>query len=267
MIGIVGYMSGGKSYTACELMLNKMYQGHTVVSNIKLNCRAVTDYLGLPCLVWKKLYYRLSLDKEDLDEYHGILSDDYENYPAGSPRGTSTYEQDKVYIFLDEVSSIFDSMMSAADGGVKAVASWARHTEKRGQMLYLIMQFPSELHKRLRVHITQYIQCINTSSVKIPLLGCGLPWFAKGMCIRIDYMPDLETQIGSAVWTKYNPKVFNCYQTSQIVVGHTQSAYNLDRPNLKEKLEMEMYIRLFSVTSFLFLGVQAWLIIKSFKRL
>lgn len=259
MIGIIGYMSGGKSYTAVELMLSKMYHGHTVVSNIKLNCRAVTDYLGLPCLVWKKLYYRISLDKDDLDEYHGILSDDYESYPAGAPRGTPNYERDKVYIFLDEISSIFDSMISAADGGVKAVAAWARHTEKRGQMLYLIMQFPSELHKRLRTHITQYIQCINTSSVKIPLLGCGLPWFLHGFIIRLDYMPDLETQIGSATWGRYKPKVFKCYNTSQIVVGHTQTAYNLARPDLSDKLKVEFCQRLIVVALFLFLGVQIWL--------
>lgn len=259
MIGIIGYMSGGKSYTAVEMMLSKMYHGHTCVSNIRLNCRPVTDYLGLPCVIWKRLYYRLSLDKEDLAPYHGIMSDDYENYPAGSPRGSSTYERDKVFIFLDEISSIFDSMISAADGGVKSVAAWARHTEKRGQILYLIMQFPSELHKRLRVHITQYVQCINTSSVRIPLLGTGLPWFLHGYIIRLDYMPDLETQIGAATWGRYKPKVFKCYNTSQIVVGHQQSSFNLSRPDLSDKLKIEFYQRLLVLAIFLVLGVQVWL--------
>lgn len=256
MIGIIGYMSGGKTYTAVEMMLSKLYNGHTVVTNIKLNCRETTSYLQMPCLVWKRLYYRLVLDRSELvpGDDHIILSDRYDLYPCGSPRGSPTYNQDLVYIFLDEVSSLFDSMLSSADGGVQAVAAWARHTEKRGQMMYLIMQFPSELHKRLRSHITQYIQCINTSSVKIPLLGTGLPWFLQGLIIRIDLMPDLETQIGGATWGHYKPAVFRCYNTAQIVVGHTRATYNLQRPDRTDQLRIDFCIRVIVVLT-LFEGV------------
>lgn len=260
MIGIIGYMSGGKTYTAVEMMLSQLYHGHTCVSNIKLNCRETTSYLQMPCLVWKRLYYQIVMDEDAELGYHQLRQDDYQSYPAGSPRGSPSYEKDKVFIFLDEISSIFDSMISAADGGVKAVAAWARHTEKRGQMLYLVMQFPSELHKRLRVHITQYIQCINTKNVKIPLIGTGLPWFMQGLLIRIDLMPDLETQIGGAVWGRYKPQVFKCYNTSQIVVGHTQTAYNLERPDLSEKLKVDFCHRCLILLCFVLLGVQICLL-------
>lgn len=216
MVGIIGYMSGGKTYTAVELMLRFLRRDHRVVTNVRLNCRAVTSYLDRPCVIWKQYYYYLS---DTPTNWHDLRIDAYDTWPEGSPRGSAEYEQNKVYVFLDEVSSLFDSMASASEGGIKSVATWARHTEKRGQMLYLIMQFPSELHKRLRSHITAYLECTNTSSVKIPLLGVGLPFFLRNMIIRRELMPDLDTAVGSAVWSRLDASVYRCYNTGQIVVG------------------------------------------------
>lgn len=216
MIGVTGYMSGGKSYFAVEHMLGQMFRGHRVVTNIKLCCQAVTEYLEIPCIVWKQLYYFLS---DSPAGYHQLLISDYSSYPSGSPRGSPTYERDIVFVYLDEVSSIFDSMVHASDGGIQAVATWARHTEKRGIRIFLIMQFASELHKRLRVHITEYIACTNSSTVKLPLVGFGLPRFLQGMTIRSRYLPDGETQIGRAQWFQMRPIIYRCYKTAQIVVG------------------------------------------------
>lgn len=216
MVGVIGFMSGGKSYFAVEQMLGKMASNHVVCSNIILNCRAVSSYLGVPCVCWKPLYYKL-VDRPSL--YHEICVDHYEEYPQGSPRGSATYDRDMVFIFLDEASSLFDSMTAASDGGIRAVAAWARHTRKRGQEIFLLMQFASELHKRLRVHIVEYISCINSDTIKIPLLGTGLPSLLRGLSIRQRWLPDLKTPVGDSKWQRYNPKIYKCYNTSQIVVG------------------------------------------------
>lgn len=216
MIGITGFMSGGKSYYAVEHMLGMMIQHHRVASNIILQCQAVTSYTGIPCVFWKQLYYSL-VDKPN--GYHQIAVDDYDHYPHGSPRGSADYERRICYIYLDEASSIFDSITHSADNKIQTVAAWCRHTEKRGQRLFLIMQFASELHKRVRVHITEFVSCTNSSSLKVPFLGIGLPRIFRNMTIRSRYCADGETQIGRAKWYALNPAIYNCYKTSQIVVG------------------------------------------------
>lgn len=220
MIGITGYMSGGKSYTSVRFMLAYLKQGQIVVTNIRLNIPAVTKYLDIPCVLWMQQYYLLTDTLSD--QYHHIFQGDYNSYPVGSPRGSQNPL--KVYIFLDEVSSIFDSMIHTSDAGIQAVATWARHSEKRGQLLYLIMQFSSELHKRLRIHITEYIHCTNTSNLTIPLVGCHLPKFLHNLIILQHVLADGETVIGHSEWFSLNPSIYKCYNTSQIVVGHHTSA-------------------------------------------
>lgn len=221
MVGIVGFMSGGKSYYAVEKILDLMSMNHTIVSNITLNCRAVTSYLQVPCVQWKQLYYFLSDDDKQLREggYHLLDLRNYDDYPCGSPRGSATYDRDMVYVFLDEASSVFDSMVNAHDSNIVKVAAWARHTRKRGIEVVLLMQFPSELNKRLRVHIVEYVHCNNSNNIRIPVVGTGLPGMLRNMSIRQRYASDLVTPIGDASWVRFRPEVYRCYNTSQIVVG------------------------------------------------
>lgn len=218
MIGVVGHMSGGKSYYAVESMLKLMLSGHAVASNIKLNCQAVTSYLKIPCTDWKRLYYYLTDDEKDT-LYHHVNVFSYGDYPKGSPRGSDDYDKRMVYIFLDEASSIFDSMSHSSEGHIKQVAVWARHTKKMGIELVLLMQFASELHKRLRNHVQEYISCTNTNNIRVPLLGFHLPWFLRNMSIRQRYLQDMETPIGAREWTVLRPEIYKCYNTAQIVVG------------------------------------------------
>lgn len=220
MIGITGNMSGGKTYTAVEIMLQRLRSSHRIITNVKLNCQGVTSYLCVPCVYWKRYYYYLENDDEITGGFNCLPLKNYNDYPTGSPRGSADYNERKVFIFYDEISSVFDSMTSSSDGGVQAVATWARHSEKRGQMIYLIMQFASELHKRLRVHITEYIHCTNSSSVLIPFIGCHLPKFLQGKIVRTHYMADAETRAGDNSWSVLNPDVYKCYNTGQIVIGH-----------------------------------------------
>lgn len=219
MIGIVGNMSGGKTYSAVHDMLQRLRSGHVVVTNIELNVDGVSDYLGVDFSLWGRQYYRLVDDEESNPSLHLLSSSDYDSWPCGSPRGSATYDRDMVYIYLDEVSSIFDAMTSGASESIKRVAAWARHTEKRGQMLFLIMQFENELHKRLRVHITEYIFCRNMTQVKMPIFRFKLPKAFFNFIAQIHLLPDGETTLGTPNFLPLDPRVFACYRTAQIVVG------------------------------------------------
>lgn len=266
MIGIVGFMSGGKSYYAVEKILDLLLQNHTVVTNISLNCQAVTSYLQVPCVLWKRLYYYLSDDPDYLNagHYHVIDLRDYEHYPCGSPRGSATYDADMVYVFLDEASSVFDSMVHASDSGIVKVATWARHTRKRGIEVVLLMQFPSELNKRLRVHIVEYVHCNNSNNIKLPVVGLGLPAVLRNMSIRQRYASDLVTPIGDASWVRFRPSVYRCYNTAQIVVGSSMalmphSTIDFSSRNFKLALtRLYLLLAISFVFSLVFMGV-LWL--------
>lgn len=266
MVGIIGHMSGGKSYYAVEKMLDLLGRNHTIVTNITLNCQAVTSYLCVPCVLWKRLYYFLSDDERELalNKYHVLDLRQYDSYPCGSPRGSANYDQELVYVFLDEASSVFDSMITAASSDIVKVATWARHTRKRGIEVVLLMQFPSELNKRLRVHIVEYVHCNNSNNIRIPVIGMGLPAAIRNMSIRQRYASDLVTPIGDASWVRFRPEIYRCYNTAQIVVGHNISLvphYKIDY-SAREEAAASFRLRVLSlfllVCSFV-LGVFLWL--------
>lgn len=225
MFGFVGHMSGGKTYSAVADMLQRLLDGHIVVSNIRLNCKGVTSYLDIPCCAWKQNFYYLT---ETPVGYHEISLLDYENYPMGVPRGEPGYQDNLVYIYFDEASSVFDSITHSSNSKIQEVATWARHTEKRGQILFLIMQFSTELHKRLRNHITEYVSCVNTSGLRIPFLQCHLPFFLRGYIIQTRFAGDEETQLGGSSWVHIEPAIYDCYYTGQIVIGN-QIGRRVDR--------------------------------------
>lgn len=217
MVGIIGRMSGGKTYFAVELMLGALATGHCVVTNVILNCQAVSSFLGVPCVQWKRLYFRLV--ESNPKGFNVLLQSDYDSFPTGSPRGTPSYDARLVYIVLDEVSSIFDSMIHSSDSNIQKVATWARHSHKRGQELVLIMQFANELHKRLRVHINEYVNCSNSGTWRLPLVGWRLPGPLRHFSVRSRYADDCETRIGNNSWVLFDPRIYRCYNTAQIVVG------------------------------------------------
>lgn len=258
MIGIVGNMSGGKSYSAVLDILNRVREGHVIVTNIELNLEACGDYLGIDPVQLRPFVWRIvDDDVEDLGDYQ-VRASDYDSWPCGSPRGSPTYERDLVYIYLDEVSSIFDAMTSGAAESIKSVAAWARHTEKRGQILYLIMQFENELHKRLRVHITEYIYCKNMSRVTIPVLRCHLPRALFNFIAQIHLMPDGETSLGSPGIVPLDKRVFACYKTAQIVVG-SQSSFRPPEADISLDFQEAAETRnLFLFVFFVCLAVSIW---------
>lgn len=261
MIGVIGHMSGGKTYFAVEQILKFLFEGHPVVTNIRLNCQGVTDYLGIPCIQWKRLYFRLV---DAPEKYHELLSDDYESFPTGSPRGSPDYNQRLVFIVLDEVSSIFDSMIHASDSSIQKVATWARHSRKRGQELILIMQFANELHNRLRKHINEYISCNNSNNLRIPIIGTGLPFFLRGISVRQRFLPDLETPVGSSQWVPFKASVFRCYDTAQIVVGSQDSIKPLIVPLDRSLHNFRVQLRLFLFFVLLYLLCVCGFVVYSF---
>lgn len=221
MVGIIGHMSGGKSYTSVSYMLRNLQEGHIVVSNIRLKCQGVSSFLNVPCLLWKRNYYYLRERATPAEKlgYHELDLTDLDSWPCGSPRGSATYKQDLVYIYIDEASSVWDSLTSVQDKSIQKVATWARHSEKRGQILYLIAQFSSELHKRLRNHIREYVLCKNSAHVRLPIIRSRLPPFLRHFIITTVVSADEAEILESSKWTPINNKIYDCYDTGQIVVG------------------------------------------------
>lgn len=263
MIGVTGYMSGGKTYTSVRLMLDNLLTRHRVCTNVLLNCRGVSAFLETPCVLWKPLYYFICEDGDYPEfQYNRLGISDYYGWPEGKPRGDPEYDRYKVFIYLDEVSSLFDSMISASDEGVKAVATWARHTEKRGQMMYLIMQFATELHKRLRSHVTEYLHCTNTSSLRLPLVGWRFPPFLRQLIVVRHVMPDMETQMGDNMWFRLHKEVYACYNTAQIVVGHKSSDLFTPPPAVVNPDSfLQFWMRLEVVSLWLGLMTALWLVV------
>lgn len=249
MIGVVGFMSSGKTYFAVEQMLFLLASNHTVVSNVRLKCQAVTKYLRVPCVMWKRLLYTLVDSDEVQLAYHAVRIDDYWAYPQGSPRGSSDYDANMVYVFLDEASSVFDSMVQARDSNIVKVATWARQTRKRGIEVVLLMQFASELNKRLRTHIVEYIYCNNSNNIKLPVVGMGLPAFLRNMSVRQRYSSDGVTPIGDSVWRRFRSEIYDCYTTSAIVVGSEQVSPHTEKIDYSTR-DSEIYQR--KVLIFLF---------------
>lgn len=246
MIAYCGYMSGGKTYSAVRKMLECLYNSEIVVSNVKLNCRGVTQYLMIPCLLWKQNYYILEEHGEQAHlPYHSIDIYDYYSYPCGSPRGRGNL---RVNIFLDEASSYFDSIKQSGSAEIQDLAAWVRHTEKRGQYMYLIMQFMSDLQKRLRNHVHEIIICRNTSNIRLPLVKLPLPFFLRGYVLTTRFGADEKTQLERTQWTKIDRRIYDCYDTSQIVVGQQFTQSNcITLPTGRDRVR--------------FLGVWVWITI------
>lgn len=219
MIAIVGHMSGGKSYTAVQYMLDYLLSGHVVCSNIRLKCQGVSSFLNSPCVFWKRNYYYITDDPSEWRLYNFLKLQDLDSYPCGSPRGVNTYESDKVYIFFDEASSLWDSLTSGRDDSINRVAAWCRQSEKRGQSIYFICQFLSELHKRLRNHVQEVHLVKNSAHVRLPLIRSRLPPFLRHFIIRTVINPNTEEILDSSVWLSIDKRIYSCYNTGAIVVG------------------------------------------------
>lgn len=153
--GIYGALGGGKTLTAVEIALWALRQKYDVISNIEIDT--------------KSPQYRYIEDVNTIDWW---------KLPCGAPRGSD--DPHRACIIIDECAEFFDQF-STTSSSLKNFLSWLRHSSKRGQMVFLIVQQPEFIAKSLRLIINRWIVCVDMDAFRLPVLRLKIP-FAVAWC-------------------------------------------------------------------------------------
>lgn len=151
--GIYGHLGGGKTLTAVELAVYFLRLGWSVTSNISI--RSVDGLSGR---------------FEFIDDFS---SADFWSLPCGAPRGSD--DTFRSVIIIDECAEFFDQYSSTSPV-VRQFLSWLRHSSKRGQFVFLIVQQPEFIAKSLRNLVNKWIVCVDMEQFKLPFLRCRIPF-------------------------------------------------------------------------------------------
>jgi len=156
---IIGNLGGGKTLTAVKVAVEALEKGFFVVSNITLNMDAICCLYGERC---RNLYLHVDL-----------ANDDPFLFPSGDPRGSGGKR--RVLVILDECAEYFDQY-SSGSANVKRFWSWLRHSSKRSQDVFIIVQRAEYLTKPLRLLISRFIWVDDLAvwkvwRMKLPFMG------------------------------------------------------------------------------------------------
>ena len=160
--GIYGHLGGGKTLTAVELMVDFLRLGWAVTTNIQL------FHLG-----------RLSERYRYIDDFANV---DFWTLPVGAPRGSES--KYRSVIVVDECAEFFDQYSSTSPQ-VKSFLSWLRHSSKRGQFVFLIVQQPEFIAKSLRLLINKWIVCLDLEQARLPILKIHAPFCRPFVARRV----------------------------------------------------------------------------------
>lgn len=170
--GITGNLGGGKSLTAVWFAVRAIQSGYFVVSNITLREDSLRRLIGDYAV---NLYQHVSLDDPDFDPF---------KLPCGSPRGRGGDK--RVLVIFDECAEWIDQYSSAKDPRISRFWSWLRHTSKRSQDVFIIVQRPDYLNKVVRILISRWIMVADLQTYRLPVLRCRFP-FMGGYVMRNVY--------------------------------------------------------------------------------
>ena len=151
--GIYGHLGGGKTLTAVEISLWALSLGWTVTSNVEL--------------------FHLEHLKGKYNFIRDIADVDFWQLPCGAPRGST--DKFRSVIILDECAEFFDQYSGNAPI-VKNFLSWLRHSSKRGQFVFLIVQQPEFINKSLRLLVNKWIVCQDMEQFYFPVLHFRIPF-------------------------------------------------------------------------------------------
>lgn len=161
--GIYGHLGGGKTLTAVEMSIFALKAGWHVSSNVFL----------------KNLSPQMALNYTYIENFE---NQDFWKLPCGAPRGSS--DSYRSVIVIDECAEFFDQF-SSTSSTVKSFSSWLRHSSKRGQIVFLIVQQPEFIAKSLRLLIHKWIVCVDLAQFRMPILRAGLPFSSDYVWRRI----------------------------------------------------------------------------------
>lgn len=160
--GIYGNLGGGKTLTAVEIMIECLNRGFSVVSNVELK--------------------HIEKSKGKYEFIEDFSTVDYWNLPTGAPRGSKS--KYRSIIVIDEVAEFFDQYSSGSPF-VKNFLSWLRHSSKRGQFVFLIVQKPEFLAKPLRLLVNRWIVCNDLDQMRVPFIRVKIPFMSDFVMRRV----------------------------------------------------------------------------------
>lgn len=207
--GISGNLGGGKTLTAVSFAVVALRRRWMVCTNVHLDVSRLSADLRFDVS-------SLVRTLDDLDEV------DWLSLPAGSPRGSGGRK--RVVVVLDEVAEWFDQF-SAMSAPVKRFCSWLRHTSKRGQDVFLIVQRQEYLAKALRILCTRWVWCEDLAVWRVPVVKIHLP-FCAHLVMRAYY--DKNKQPIAPIDTVRKSDYGRYYNTAQNLAGG--DVYEYDAP-------------------------------------
>lgn len=198
--GISGNLGGGKTLTAVSFAVLALRRRWLVVSNVVLDVSRLSRDLRFDVS-------SLVITLPDLD------SVDWVSLPSGSPRGSGGRK--RVVVILDEVAEWFDQF-SATSSQVKRFLSWLRHSSKRSQDVFLIVQRQEYLAKSLRILCTRWVWCEDLAVWRVPVVKIHLP-FCGHLVMRAYY--DKNKQPIAPMDTVRKADFGRYYNTAQNLAG------------------------------------------------
>lgn len=149
--GIYGHLGGGKTLTAVEIMLYMLKLGFSVTSNVRI------------------FNYPNTGKYTFVEDFRSV---DFWKLPCGAPRGTD--DPFRSVIVIDECAEFFDQYSSTSPQ-LKSFMSWLRHSSKRGQFVFAIVQKPEYIAKSLRLLINKWIMCDDMAQFRLPVIRMRIP--------------------------------------------------------------------------------------------
>ena len=220
--GISGNLGGGKTMTAVQFAVNAIRDGYFVVSNITLNvdrmCKSFGDYCS-------RLYLHIDLDDPSFDPF---------KIPCGSPRGSGGRK--RVLVILDECAEWVDQYSSAKDPRISRLWSWLRHSSKRSQDVFVVVQRPDYLNKVIRILISRWLWVYDLAVWRVPILRARIP-FCGNLILRSIY-DNKGHRIGalSCIAKDYWGQFYNtaeCLNSDGATYSDEYAAVERPKPSLK----------------------------------
>lgn len=203
--GIVGNLGGGKTMSAVKIAVEAMESGFFVVSNVFIDVKRVCAAFGEHC---KKLYRYVDLDKDSPFDF-----------PSGDPRGSGGDR--RVIVVLDECAEFFDQY-SSASGRTKEFMSWLRHSSKRSQDVFFVVQRQEYLAKSVRSLVSRWVWVDDLAVWRIPVFHCRVPFMTGFVMQNVFDRQGQRIQSVSFISKRFWGMFYN---TAQVISNHNSKTY------------------------------------------
>lgn len=224
--GIYGHLGGGKSLTAVELSVEFLRLGWTVTSNIQL--------------------YHIEKFPGKFQYIEDFATVDPWTLPCGASRGSA--DKFRSVIVIDEVAEFFDQYSSSSPL-LKQFLSWLRHSSKRGQFVFLIVQQPEFIAKGLRLLVNKWIVCQDMQQSRLPILRIRPPFLGDFVARRIFDKYGNLISTGLSLAEKHNIGYY--YNTAQSIALQGRGSDHVD--NSSNNIPYSGLIQLVIILYILFL--------------